>query len=296
MGDLLRTQHRGGDTSPVCLCSSVAAEWQNSEEILPWGWFWLALGLSLWRQMKWGKAAEMWGGADLFGWACSRWCSYALQSYCFISLIKPYVLLMEGLWGASLPFLMLHSNLKISGVWDLSFHWNCPNSNPWAWQNMSRLLLVETVLYLFKIQSQKSVFSSLPLKIHCCQSLQKATSCVWRPILGILLLNRECFLLKWTLWGRCSCPSSNLDDVFINIHLKKMAANKSRSFSHSLELEISDPQTLWKLQVLFEISDLLFQALPASVLLEIPTWALPAVQRVSAVCKDTTLRQPQGSL
>lgn len=188
---------------------------------------------------------------------------------------------MEGLWGASLPFLMLHSNLKISGVWDLCFHWNCPNSNPWAWQNMSRLLLVETVLYLFKIQSQKSVFSSLPLKIHCCQSLQKATSCVWRPILGILLLNRECFLLKWTLWGRCSCPSSNLDDVFITIHLKKMAANKSRSFSHSLELEISDPQTLWKLQVLFEISDLLFQVLPASVLLEIPTWALPAVHRVS---------------
>lgn len=187
---------------------------------------------------------------------------------------------MEGLWGASLPFLMLHSNLKISGVWDLCFHWNCPNSNPWAWQNMSRLLLVETVLYLFKIQSQKSVFSSLPLKIHCCQSLQKATSCVWRPILGILLLNRECFLLKWTLWGRCSCPSSNLDDVFITIHLKKMAANKSRSFSHSLELEISDPQTLWKLQVLFEISDLLFQVLPASVLLEIPTWALPAVHRV----------------
>lgn len=91
------------------------------------------------------------------------------------------------------------------------------------------------------------------------------------------------FLFKWTLWGMGSCPSFSLDDVFVTAHLKKMATNKSRSCSHSV-LEISDPQALWKLQVLFVIScECLLQVLLAWVLLEIPTLALMALPAVFGV-------------
>lgn len=141
--------------SPVCLCASpVAAAWQNSEEILPWGLILTCFGVVPLERNQMGKSS--WNVRRNALWLV--WMNlFQMMQFC-ITVLLLYLINQPicspahaGSLRSLFAFLILHSSLKIPGVWYLSFHWNCPNSNPWASQTMTRLLFVETELYLFKI-------------------------------------------------------------------------------------------------------------------------------------------------
>lgn len=122
------------------------------------------------------------------------------NTYCFlISLTKPYVLLfMQALWGACwLSFHPFIFNLFILACQYLASCFHCSDWNPGSCTSLPVSRPSGQGFVFLKLNHRRGFFSSLPLKIRCCQHPVKAKSRVWRLILGILLLNRK-YVLRWS--------------------------------------------------------------------------------------------------